>query len=297
MDTKKILIDKIQKKRYLDSAELFLCISKYNYSVIKGEPLSVLAYNELGMRSCSDIDILVEKSDLVKIESLLIEQGFISNMQSRADRILTLAFSHQVVPWHKNIFPFSQINIDLNFDIFWGEYEGKRVDIKDFLSDAIEMDIYGIKVKTLPPLKAMIQLVLHHYKEMNSIYHLSTHNCIHYKMFKDIYYLWKNNREDISLDKLYSLSNIYEIFPYIYYVLYFTNQVFNDAELEQYVDAFKTLEGINLLDYYGLAENERKLWKIDFKTRLESDNLYDLIKDDLTTDDFEKLERNRRIFG
>ena len=49
--------------------------------------------------------------------------------------------------------------------------------------------------------------------------------------------------------------------------------------------------------YYGLAEKERKPWKVDFQTRLETDNLYELIKDDLTEEDIEKLERNRRIFG
>ena len=83
----------------------------------------------------------------------------------------------------------------------------------------------------------------------------------------------------------------------MYYILYFTNWIFCDSELQKYVLAFKTEDGINLLDYYGLANSERKLWKVDFKTRLESDNLFELIKDDLTESDFEKLERNRRIFG
>ena len=63
------------------------------------------------------------------------------------------------------------------------------------------------------------------------------------------------------------------------------------------MEAFQTPEGVALLEFYGLAENERKIWKVDFQTRLEADNMYDLIKDDLTEADFEKLNRNRRIFG
>ena len=189
------------------------------------------------------------------------------------------------------------IEIDLNFDLFWGEYEGKRIDISEFLSDTIEMNIYGCKVKTLPAFKAMVQLILHHYKEMNSIYHLAGHNCIHYNMFKDVYYLWKNNQEAVSLEKLYAISSEYEIIPYVFYVLYFTNWIFQDDDLKKYVKAFETPEGVELLDYYGLAEKERKPWKVDFQTRLEADNLYEFIWDDLTEADVEKLERNRKIFG
>lgn len=116
-------------------------------------------------------------------------------------------------------------------------------------------------------------------------------------MFSDVYYLWKNNQEAISLDKIYQISTEYEITTYVFYILYFTNKLFHDSKLEQYVEAFQTPEGVPLLEFYGLAENERKIWKVDFQTRLEADNMYDLIKDDLTEADFEKLNRNRRIFG
>ena len=154
-----------------------------------------------------------------------------------------------------------------------------------------------MRVKTLSPLKAMVQLILHHYKEMNSIYHMAEHNCIKYSMFRDVYFLLKNNDDVISLDNLYALSSEYEIIPYVFYILYFTNEIFNDQELSQYIEAFRTPEGVSLLDFYGLAANERKLWKVDFQTRLETENLYDLIKNDLTELDLAKLERNRKIFG
>ena len=116
-------------------------------------------------------------------------------------------------------------------------------------------------------------------------------------MFKDVYYLWKNNQEAISLEKLSAVSSEYEIIPYVFYILHFTNWIFKDTELQKYVETFRNLEGESLLDYYGLAEKERKPWKVDFQTRLETENLYDLIKNDLTELDLAKLERNRKIFG
>lgn len=271
------------------------------YAVIKGEPLSLLCYNEKSARDSQDIDILIERKHISYFERRLKESGFTmlinkNKFTCREGRILCISHSHQIPPYIKETLN-QQIEVDLNFDIFWGEYTGKRIDIGKFLSDTIELEIYGCTVKTLPPLQAMIQLILHHYKEMNSIYHLAGHNCINYSMFKDVYYLWKNNKDAISLEKLHAISSDYKIIPYVFYVLYFTNWIFKNTELQNYVEAFRTSEGEVYLNYYGLAEKERKLWNVDFQTRLEVNNLYEIIRDDLTEADIEKLDRNRKIFG
>lgn len=89
----------------------------------------------------------------------------------------------------------------MNYDIFWGEYEGLHYSIEKFLGDPVEMDIYSVVVKTLPVEKAFIQLILHNYKEMNSLYHLSYHNCICTHIFMDIYDMLYNNREILTTKK------------------------------------------------------------------------------------------------
>lgn len=290
----------LNMERYVQLSKVLSGIT-IPYAIIKGEPLSILCYKRIGRRDYKDIDILTERRNISLFEKELTKNGFSEHTNSvsantRANRVLCISNSHQIPPYFKET-SNQQIEIDLNFDILWGEYRGRHIDINDFLSDTIDMNIYGCEVKTLPPMKAMIQLILHHYKEMNSIYHLSGHNSINYNMFKDVYYLWKNNKEEISLEKLYSACSDYMICSYVFYILYFTNWIFNDEELKKYVEAFRTAEGEYYLSYYGLTEKERKQWKVDFQTRLEIDNLYELIKDDLTKEDIEKLERNRRIFG
>ena len=142
----------------------------------------------------------------------------------------------------------------------------------------------------------MVQLILHHYKDMNSIFLLATRKCIKYEMFKDVYYLLKNNLGIISIDSLYDISLKYDIVPYVYYILYYTGQVFNDEMLNRYIDAFRTPTGEGLLNCYGLCAKEQKEWKYNFQTRIEADSIYDLIKDDLTEKDKEKIDINRRIF-
>ena len=82
----------------------------------------------------------------------------------------------------------------------------------------------------------------------------------------------------------------------MYYILYYTGLLFKDDVLKEYVNTFKTQEGKNLLNCYGLNEAERREWRIDFNTRLEGKILYELIKDDLTERDVEKITLNRKVF-
>lgn len=289
---------KICCAKYMSLAPIFEELNEQNlpYANIKGEILSLYAFGQYGERSYGDIDILVSRKNLHKLEKILTQHGYMSSTKTRTEKVLLITSSHQTAVWQKKTCHNFHSIVDINFDIFWGEYTGARIDIDQFLSDTVEREVYGVYVKTLTPLKALVQLILHHYKEMNSIYLMTQHDCIRYDMFKDVYYLWKNNKSIISLEKLYALSSEYGIIPYVFYVLYFTNEIYNDDDLSQYIEAFRTPDGLALLDYYGLSDSERKLWKVDFKTRLESESIGALIKNELTEQDFIKIERNKMIF-
>lgn len=283
-------------KKYENAANVFSLLKDELYAIVKGEPLALQAYGQTGTRHVGDIDVLISRNNLGKLISYLENNGFRVSKVSRRDRIAALIYSHQILPYTKKSPTYGDVVIDINYDIFWGEYEGKRINIDSFLADTIEKSIYGILVRILPPLKAMIQLVLHHYKDMNSIFLLATRKSIRYEMFKDVYFLLKNNLKDITIERLYAMGVEYEIVPYIFYVLYYTGKIFHDEILNQYIEAFKTKEGEKLLDCYGLCENERKKWKCDFKFRLETNKTYDLIKGDLTERDKEKIAFNQQFF-
>lgn len=266
------------------------------YAIVKGVPLSIAAYNNWLYRKVGDIDLLISRKNVGKLTQILMKNGYYTEYRNKEDKLIALMYSHQTRPFVKRTL-FFETTFDVNYDIFWGEYEGKRVNIDDFLKEPSEIEVAGCRIKTLAHLKAMIQLILHHYKEMNSLYHLSTHNCITTKMFADVYYLWKNHIEDISIRELYALSEKYEIVEYVFYVLFYTNVLFQDRRLKDYVDYFWTEKGEYLLSCYGLCEKERKEWKCDFRTRIQEENIFDLIKSQLTSDDIEKINRSRIIFG
>ena len=266
------------------------------YTIIKGEALSKIIYGNEWARRSSDIDFLVPKSKLGEIKEVLNNAGFKKTTDNRQYELFMLLHSHQTVPWIYTSPYFGNIIVDINFDIMWGEYEGKRINIDSFLSNTININIYDTTIRTLSPIDALVQVVLHHYKDMNSIFLLATRNSIKVEMFKDIYYLLKSNIDTISLDKLYTASAKYEIIPYVFYVLFYTGKVFEDDVLNRYIEAFRTPEGEKLINCYGLCAKERKEWRCDFITRLQSSDIYNLIKDDLTADDKEKIAINSRIF-
>ncbi len=287
---------------YLCSKSIFDELNKKNvpYAVIKGEVLSLLAYNRFGERAYGDIDILVSRNNLNLIERCLHKNYFIQNNRdniwARERRLFCLSNSHQL-PVYRMKIGKGVLEIDLNFDLFWGEYRGKRVEIDEFLQDRILLNIHGCDIWTIPPLKAMVQLLLHHYKDLNSIFILITKNSINFNAFKDVYYLLKNNIKEISIEKLYNICNRYNIISYAFYVLYYTNLIFKDKILEQYVKELWTPKGEELLEYYGLCLEERKKWEVDFYTRLDTKDIYSVIKKDLTEKDLSKLNINMRLFN
>lgn len=282
--------------KYQYISEVFEKISNIPYAVIKGEPLSLDAYGALGCRGFGDIDILVSKQNLQYVENNLKELGFKTRIGNRQDRIFLLAYSHQLTEYSKCYNNSMKIEVDLNFDVFWGEHQEKSIDMNDFLSDVIEKEIYGVLIKVLSPMKTFIQLVLHHYKDMNSIFLLATKNSIKYNMFRDFYYYFRRNININSIDELYSLCHEYKILPYVYYVLYYTNVLFHDEKLEYFLNRFYNSKGEYLLNYYGLNQKERKKWRVDFKTRLNNKDLYSIIQDDLDEHDIEKIQINKLYF-
>ncbi len=267
-----------------------------DYAIVKGCPLDFYKTGQTGDRVSSDIDILIPRDDIREMEDVLVRNGFQCAYQpGRKERIMLLSGSHQMPPYSKKAGGlWSQI--DVNFDMFWGEYTGKRIDVREFISDTVDMEFYGCRIKALPPLKSMVQVILHHYKEMNSLYHLTGHAAARKRFFEDVYLLCRRFPQEISAMNLYEACSGYGILPFAYYIFYYTRKVYDNGMLDAYLEILKTERGEGLLEYYGLAEQERRRWKVPFEERLEQD-VSGLIYSEMTESDIEKLERNRRVFG
>lgn len=269
-------------------------IEGVDYAVIKGEPLSILEYGRCGCRDYSDIDILIERKNIRALLRSLRTAGFQPVDASRYKRIFYDLYSHQTIPYCKKIGGFP-IYVDINYDLFWGEYQGRRIDVQEFLSDSAEQEIYGYKVNVLPAAKAFVQLVLHSYKEMNSLFLLDINHGYTYKTFQDMYLLLKSNRTELSAEQIWYMCAEYRIFPYAYYVLYYTAAFYGEEWLDEYVAILKNGPGEQLLECFGLNERERKRWQMGFRDRFEIEDFRELIKDRYSEWELEKIEINRKV--
>lgn len=289
------------RERYLTCRELFdiLQYQRISYAVIKGAVLSNAIYGSPYVRKSGDIDLLIHRNNIDTIKNILMALGFIQGRVtkngiepfSRQELLFQTAFSHQVAPFvKKGDNPYCPyIEVDVNIDILWGE-SNKVTDMDFVLSHTETITICDQTVHKLSRELEFISLCLHHYKDVNSLYLLAQGN-LKLNLFCDIYFYIKKCPPNIL--KLKSLCGQLEVLDYIYYCVYYANQIFNDPALVPYLAVLKTEKSEALLATFGLAEKEKYKWEIPFFERLFSVNIDEYLATHLSVKDLEKIRINK----
>lgn len=274
--------------RYNELNAVFQQIN-FPYAILKGEPLSVYMHGKVATKESNDIDILVDKSNIQALLAILKNCGFESSREeNRKDFVYYLTFAHQIAPYHKRK-GNSDIYVDINFDLFWGGYQGQKIDVNSFLEGTETMNLYGVNVQTLPLYKMLIALMLHHYKDFNSVFLLATTNSLTEKKLTEIYCMIMNNISKINIKQFADLCKKYSVQQFVYYMLYYVNEFYNHSSsfIDELVAALKCEEGDALLDVYGLETKHK--WKIDFIHRVKKENLFEDIKSDLSEEELKQI--------
>lgn len=126
---------------YKELEPLFAVLSSVRYAVVKGAVLPQQIYGVPDRSPSSDINILIDKKNVKILEEQLHKLGFErklpeDNAEIRRNRVLCPDYSHQIPSYHEDKLGF-YLNVDVNYDIFWSEYEGKRCSIDEFLNDTV----------------------------------------------------------------------------------------------------------------------------------------------------------------
>ena len=304
--TNKLKIENVLNKaciieRYKQCAELFRKFEECTvpYAVIKGAVLSAAAYKDPFSRHSGDIDLLVDRKHIDQIKNIMRDLGFIQGRVtengiepfSRRELLFQASMSHQTAPFVKetNNKLCRYINVDMNLDILWGESE-QRSDMDFILEKTQDTTITDITFKKLCPEIEFIALCLHHYKDMNSIYLLYERG-LKLSHFCDIYFFVKNC--NLNLEALYTYCRKLNVSEYVYYCLYYTNLIFEDFELKEYMALLHSENADALIDKFGLNERERQTWSIDFYTRLFDINMSNYLNNMLSEELLNKIKVNQ----
>ena len=290
------------RRRYLSCKPVWETLSaeRIPFAVVKGAVLSQTAYGSVNKRVSGDVDMLIRREDADTVKRIFREQGFIQGQLqdgrvvpfTRAEQLFYASASHQLAPFMREesdlLCPY--INVDVNFDIFWGESE-KHADMSFVLSEMEQTTICGVKVQKLPAEMEFIAMCLHHYKDMNSLYLLYNGN-LKLSLFCDLLFYIRYN--DLCTSKLLKLAQELSVAPYLYYCLHYTNLLFDDPKVQTLRDAMETPAGHELLSCYGLTEEERKEWTIPFEERLFGSGMRAYLEAGFTESDWSKIRKNQQ---
>lgn len=306
MDIKAEAFNKICiNERYKACKPIFEAFEKHAipYAVIKGAVLSKMAYGDEFCRRSGDIDLLICRNQIDAVKQIMIGSGFIQGRIvdntivpfTRRELLFHISMSHQMAPFIKKtsnpLCPY--INVDINLDIFWGESYHKA-DINYVLHYTEHAEISGVRIKKLTPEMEFIALCLHHYKDANSIYLLWQRN-LNLSLFCDIYFYLKNT--ELFLLNLKQLTDELQVADYVYYCIYYANEIFNDSTLLPYMRALKTEKSEEMLNAFGLSKDEIKTWGMSFYERLFSDNLKPYFENVLSSENLNKIKINVELMG
>jgi len=291
-----------QKALYKELGGLFHELNQRTipYVHIKGITLAIAAYWKPGYRSFNDIDLLIDKRDRKVLTEILQQHGFNQekltvdhNMvsYSNLDKMYYIVNTHQLAPFIKKtsnpLCPY--ISIDLNFSLLWGEEKNRKIDITSFIEDRVPFTFYGSEFYILNPEKNLLQICLHAYKDLNSIFIMSVKNPYTIKTFHEIYLFIKNTVIDwnsfILLVKQNGLAN------FIYTIFYYLSELFEDRDIVCIAARIKP-EDSETIHTFGLTEEEKYFWNIDIKDRLCCENLSDKVQSQLTEKHRKKLLHN-----
>jgi hypothetical protein len=206
--------------RSLEELSAFLAQEKIGIILFKGLMLAELVYKDLGVKPMSDIDILVKKADLMKLDRILKSIGYAP--VPGADVLLELPYTR-----HRNSIDYSKPSA-ITLHVYWHiinyvTYDTeviKKIDMDKIWSEAKSIRIGGANIFTFSPRHQIIYLCLHS----------MIHCFCPLLLGSDLNEYIRSEREFIDWDLVTKEAISFGIYKYVYYGLYFIKHIF-DAEI------------------------------------------------------------------
>ena len=253
---------------------------------LKGSLLSNVIY-PWGCRASSDVDVLVNASDIDSVDIVLRELGYLQGEYDFANRKV-IEFSRrelvhrrmnwgEVAMYHKTINEpcAGKVSIDVNFSLNWHPYSTQNT-VEEFLNNIMlyKSDISGVSIYSLQKELFLLQLCIHTYKEINLFRMVEIMQDLELYKLIDIYTFVQLDYADwdafVDLVKRYDFEKeCYLVFKYIKEMFF---NIKDNKILEKLLNAFdpKCYEYIN--EVYDPITNSKYVWTNDMLERLFNPN-------------------------
>ena len=206
-------------------------------------------------RDYNDIDFLVEKSNVKKVDEILQNanyiQGEVNKKQQivKADRKTTIYYSlnsHQeqgYVKFSKYAIysPYNRIYFDVNTTIFEGGKMAIPISTAELLQHTKKRaDIIGNTYNALEHTYEFLQLCYHFYKD--TVYYIKKAEKEDYCLIKfcDLREYILKYRKEIDWNEFISIVNQYKMGDKIYYTLFLISSFYGDLEIDEIMDKIES---------------------------------------------------------
>lgn len=243
------MINQAQKIRTIEQANWIKKISnqliKHNikHVFLKGSVLNNTLYS-FGSRASNDIDILINKSSILKVTKILNELGFVQGKYDYKNSIIkefSAEEKNKSVDTIGEIAPFimisnnptiKTIDVDVNFSLDWNpNFNEETIDY--FLDNRIMINNGNGPIYSLNYYHNFIELCIHLYKDSSLIDIIKKRKVLDLYKFIDIYYYIKEYFEFIDINEMYEEILKFKLEKYIYFALYYITNIFPDSKTDK----------------------------------------------------------------
>lgn len=217
----------------------------FKFAFLKGSYLTPVLYKR-GQRTSNDIDLLINASDISKMQEILRKNGFVQGHCDSNGNIIA-ASRWEIIESKMNYgetIPFLRyldqdlLEIDLNFSV---DYKAKGVEniVSNLLNNVQKVQINGLNIQTLSDVDFLIHLCCHLFKEATTyewlehrrdlmLYKFSDINVfLHRHGCEEFFYKLQDRTKELNVEKAcyYTFINSAVIYPSIKEIVGFDNML------------------------------------------------------------------------
>lgn len=239
---------------YLKNIVVFLNENYIKYTVLKGPLMSSYIYKDAGIRYSTDIDLLVNPSDLEKTINIFKDNGFIQGHYSfarkkvipasRRDLIVSAMTTHEIVPLvikteEQSFFYNDFIEIDVHFSLEL--LSGQRNDYKvlKFVDDSQTIIVNNRSFKIPSIEDAFLFLCTHFFREANNSFKIAKKKSMQLYKLVDIHHFITDFLDVSNFEKLIIKAVNYCILEDVMFTIDRLDMYFPDKLTEEFKKALK----------------------------------------------------------